>query len=106
MSALSSALTAHEIWLRFTGADPATMSNEGIMAAMKLKRTIEEAAPDALAFIKEALPYLGEVRDSIEDAINLYNPEFMSEESLKAFKEELENLDALLAEAKGEKHEL
>jgi len=60
------------------------------------------AAPDMAAWIEKALPYIGEIRDSTEDTINMYDPEFMSEESLEAFMDELKKLDALLAEAKGD----
>lgn len=57
------------------------------------------AAPDALAWIKEALPYITEYRDTL--ATNLENCDFGPHEE-GAARKELARLDALIARAKPE----
>lgn len=57
------------------------------------------AAPDALSWIKEALPYITEYRDAL--ATNLENCDFGPREE-GAARKELAHLDALIARAKPE----
>jgi len=58
MSALSDALAAREIWIRFMGANPETMSDEDMGIAIECKNRMLAAAPDALDWIAKALPFL------------------------------------------------
>lgn len=60
---------------------------------------IMAAAPDALAWIKEALPYITSSRDAL--ATNLENCDFGPREE-GAARKELARLDALIARAKPE----
>lgn len=98
MSKLSDALAACKVWMRFNGADPSTMSDEDTATAMKCKRTIEEAAPDMVAWIEKALPFIIFIESIDLETLQ----EDLSPEKKAIIKRELAELDALIAEVRGE----
>lgn len=78
-----------------------TLQTDGQKGCDELSANIAllTAAPDALAWIKEALPYITEYRDAL--ATNLENCDFGPREE-GAARKELAHLDALIARAKPE----
>jgi len=118
MSALSDALAARECervhlieavkrYMKAYGpgySTTDTLPYDALVGVLSAVAT--EPAPDMAAWIEKALPWIGVAREQVQEFIDMIQDveEMQGSEELEHSKQKLVELDALLAEAKGDNH--